>query len=220
MKRKFILTILCILSLSGIAQINYSPIIPSQQLSVLKQLEKKLRNTAFTLPKSISDTAKLNYADSLKYAEIFNTFFDTTQIKFLKENQTSYMKKEEEGWQKGMTINCIVSIHNLINCVPDSLFFVMPVNEYNLIEKDDGRTQYAQANLLVAGYKGGGFYYPFTSILFSLSNQKITYMSFLIQFEQDSDIKNRNFEEKLQKAIAPCIRILSEDYGDNHSYKN
>ena len=196
------------------AQLSYSEKIPVSELKHLKVLEKTLKKLPFTLPKRITDTAKLSGNDSIAYSKIFIQFFDTAQIQLLRTRQTNYLKLEEEPkWLQGMTISAVIGIHNVISCIPDSIFFVMPATEYNILDKDDDRVRYASNELLVAGYKGGGFYYPLISILFSKPKQKIIYINFLINFEGYPRKKEDYFNTNLEPLLSPCMRTFSEDFG-------
>ena len=214
MKKTLIFVAFLFASIYSDAQINYSAQIGKSELMLFKNIEKTLKKLPFTLPKRITDTAKLSGNDSIAYSKIFIQFFDTAQIQLLRTRQTNYLKLEEEPkWLQGMTISAVIGIHNVISCIPDSIFFVMPATEYSILDKDDDRVRYASNELLVAGYKGGGFYYPLISILFSKPKQKIIYINFLINFEGYPRKKEDYFNTNLEPLLSPCMRTFSEDFG-------
>ncbi|RYF87073.1 MAG: hypothetical protein EOO03_11035 [Chitinophagaceae bacterium] len=203
----------------GFSQVGYSKNIPVEELKVLKQLETTLKKLPFTLPREIDDSMRLTGKDSVVYSKIFLQFFDTVQIGLFKARQTNYLKLEEEAnWLRGMTITSVIGIHNVVRCLPDSIFFVMPASDYNSLDNDDDIVRYASGELLVAGYRAGDFYYPMYSILFSKHRQKIIYINLLINFEGYPDKKLEYFTTHLEPIITPCIRKFSEGYGsvNNH----
>jgi hypothetical protein len=218
MQKILIFGLFILASLYSHSQIFYSSQIRENQLKLFKELEGTLKKIPFTLPKVIEDTARLSADDSITYSKIFTQFFDTAQIKLLRTPQTYYMKfEEEENWLKVMTVNGIIGIHNTLSCVPDSIIFVMPASEYNLLDKNDERVRYASNELLVAGYKAGGFYYPMFSILFSKLQQKIVYINLVINFERYPPEKEDYFNTYLEPILAPCVRRFSENYGNRNN---
>ena len=203
MKKIILFSIFSWLLGSAEAQINYSVKLPKEQLSLLRSLERVLRETP--LPKSLINTDSAITYIPTEYAEILRDFFDTSQIRLLRNPQTYYMElAEEERWLKMMTLNSIRVMHRFLHCAPDSILFVMPASEYSLLEKDDDRVKFAAPDLLVAGLRATDYYYPVTSILFSKSGDKIIYMNFLINFDGYEKKKKATYEEKIVPLIAQC----------------
>jgi hypothetical protein len=206
----FIFIFLIIVGIDTNAQIQYSSQIPKEERYVLEKFENELRRKPFTLPKVISSVTNYSREDSLFYSNIIKQFIDTLSVRSLiNENDTAFEKNV--SMINDVTLGSISGIHNMLQCLPDSLFFVMPANEYASLSKEE-EVDSSQKDILVAGYSMGKYQYPMFSIEFSKDKKHFMYINMLLRFDAYSKDKKDYFNQKLAPLIAPCTRSFGKEY--------
>ena len=202
----FIFLLLIIVSIDTNAQIQYSSQIPKEEKYVLEKFENELRRKPFTLPKVISSVTNYSKEDSLFYSNIIKQFIDTLSVRSLINEKDTAFEKNVSMINR-VTLGSISGIHNMVQCLPDNLFFVMPANEYASLSKEM-EIDSSQNNILVAGYTMGKYYYPMYSLQFSKNKVRFLYINLLLRFDKYSKDKEDYFNQKLAPLIAPCTRTF------------
>jgi hypothetical protein len=187
------------------SQIHFSKTLTANEVSLFKTLQHQLLSIPFQVSlRNNNDTSYTKPVFKI-YDRVYSSVIDTTKITEALQDIEGFNPSATNQLQR-MTLSNLIGIHDMVHCLPDSLFFIMPANEYASPEIDTTIPLPAfYKNLFLGGITSGGFYYPTHKFLLSEKRDRIYLIDFAINFETDHKSDKWQFYNKyIEPIITKC----------------